>query len=436
MDDPVASPSPQLLAANRRLYDLRARAQAQRVGVSVSHCSTAVASPRPPTNAIPTQEGIPAHLGWGSAALTAVLRRHNRQPTNAAATGERAWTARPPQTPAAQPSANRPADPSALDRSSAWVKLYPDIGLGMLRREMAASGRLWLLLHHLDWQGSGQLRIDIIKQTLTRKSSALRLCGKRQLRNLLRAGEGVFWTRDKRRVWLFSAARAAYALDVARLSGRPVAVPVAGLLTGIGDFRAHLYAAFHSGRARETSRGVRLSPIARETLAGLSGVGRSSQRAYEARANVRVRANFAVGELAQAANRENRAWQKGTAVFELTDYRGQQGKKGRTYLAWQMPNSYSGQHEQRPNGRQKRINRQLKDLVMKGMPGNVEGAGETPEAALKGVERPEKLYYPNGKLAAKAYGRVPQRELYWRRYGAGNGRFAVWQRLGGGGYGG
>ena len=43
----------------------------------------------------------------------------------------------------------------------------------------------------------------------------------------------------------------------------------------------------------------------------------------------------------------------------MKDFRGYQGKKGKTYLAWQLPNSYGGGHQQRPKGRQKRINRRL-----------------------------------------------------------------------------
>ncbi len=81
--------------------------------------------------------------------------------------------------------------------------------------------------------------------------------------------------------------------------------------------------------------------------------------------------SVAMGEFGSHWSAKERRWQ-GQAVFELTDYRGQQGRKGETYLAWQLPNSYLGQHQHRPKGRQKRINRELKDLVMQGMPGNVE----------------------------------------------------------------
>src|SRR5690606_13344999 len=155
------------------------------------------------------------------------------------------------------------------------------IGLGMLRREMTAPGRLWLLLRYLDGEGRGALRIDIIKEKLTAKESPLRLCGKRQLRNLLQDGAEVFWVRDEETIWLRSAAKVAHALGVERLTGRPVALPVEALLNGIGNFRAHLYTAFHSGRTKETPRGSEAMPISRTTLAELSGVGESSQRAYE-----------------------------------------------------------------------------------------------------------------------------------------------------------
>ena len=162
-------------------------------------------------------------------------------------------------------------------------------------------------------------------------------------------------------------------------------------------------------------------PISRETLAGLSGVGASSQRTYEARAGVEAQANYAVGETATKENKEHRAWQQGQALFELKDHHGRQGKKGQRYLAWQLPNSYTGAHAQQAKGRQKRINRKLKDLVMKGMPGNVEQTSETP--------KPQKRYYPNGKLAAKAPGRAAEQERYWRRQCSRHSRYVLWHQL-------
>jgi hypothetical protein len=443
MDDRTVSASPELLAANRRLHELRARAQVMHQAHAAAVIASGPTRPQPEASGIPAVSGLatvvprspepepvsrdsgtavlppqppdatteapslaaiiaalPPHLGWGSAPATAVLRtRNNGQGSIANGQGSIA------------------NDQSPISNPPSTIRLYPDIGLGMLRTEQTAPGRLWLLLHHLDPTGRGVLRVDIIRKQLTRKTSSHYLCGKRQLRNLLRAGEGVFWTRDKGHVWLRSAARVAYGLGVGRLSGRPVALPLSALLSGIGEFRAHLYAAFHSGRVKGGGAGM---PIARDTLADLSGVGESSQRAYEARLRLRPQPNYAIGEALTEQNKEERAWGQGQAIFELKDYHGEQGKQGRSYLAWQLPNSYSGRHQQRPKGRQRRINRQLKDLVMKGMPGNEEAAEET--------RQPEKRYYPNGRLASQSRGPHIAEERYWRREGE-NGRSAIWHPL-------
>ncbi|MBK8935539.1 MAG: hypothetical protein IPM76_25105 [Chloroflexi bacterium] len=77
-------------------------------------------------------------------------------------------------------------------------------------------------------------------------------------------------------------------------------------------------------------------------------MGRTSQRAYEAQVASEPLANYAIGEAANELKEEERAWQQGPALFTLKDYDGQQGKQGKTYLAWQLPNSYTGQHPQCP----------------------------------------------------------------------------------------
>ncbi|MCB8980763.1 MAG: hypothetical protein H6657_25410 [Ardenticatenaceae bacterium] len=437
MDPSTSTLSPQLAAANERLLARRAQLQAARQSGSATIVASgpnnldrddttlpwlpAVVQPATPTAILAT---LPAHLGWGSAALMAVLRRGEQLAADdSPAAALASWKARAGQTAVAQVIVTAEAPVAAEPPPVDWVKLYPDIGLAMLRQELAAPGRLWLMLRYLDTTGRGFLRIDNLQAQLTTKTSSLRLCGRRQLRNLLKAGQDVFWTRDKTGVWLRSAAKVAAALQVEQLTGRPVALPVSALLDGMGTFRAHLYAAFHSGRLKESPDGHRAMPIARDTMTHLSGVGRSSQRMYEDMVGIAVQANFAVGEVTTKEKREKRAWQQGRALFELKDYLGQQGKKGKTYLAWQLPNSYRGQHRHRPRGRQKRINRELKDLVMQGMPGNSETTRKSRQV--------EKLYFPNGKLAIKVYGRYPERELYWQRHKTGNGHFSVWQQLGG-----
>jgi hypothetical protein len=93
------------------------------------------------------------------------------------------------------------------------------------------------------------------------------------------------------------------------------------------------------------------------------------------------------------------AWQHGRACFQLTDYQGQQGKPGATYVAWQLPNSYSGPHTQQARGGQKRFNRELADLWSQGTTGNDHSMA--------------KRYYGDGQLAAKAFNRGKV-GIYWQ----------------------
>jgi hypothetical protein len=176
-------------------------------------------------------------------------------------------------------------------------------------------------------------------------------------------------------------------------------------------------------------------PISRAALTELSGVGASSQRAYETRAGVEVQTNCAVGEAVTKEATENRAWRHGRALFELKDHRGRQGRAGQSYLAWQLPNSYIGAHARQPKGQQKLINRKLRDLVIKGTPGNGErtvnprAVDAAVAATAPAASKLAKRYYPNGKLAARAAGRDVERQRYWREPYSRTGRQAIWQQV-------
>ena len=423
----VSEPSPCLRAANQRLLELRAQAQARRLAASspdqtsraVAGCLPWVEPETPPVSEQLRQlpAVLPDHLGWGSEALSRVLRQ--------VAARQLAPPAPAPETPSLDSEPQPLQQPQQQQQTVALptdIKLYPDIGLAMLRQEQTAAGRLWLLLRGLDKEGRGCFRIVNARRLLSKKSTKTYLCGWRQLRNLLKEGDGLYWQRDKTRIWLRSAAKVAYGLGVARLSGRPVALSLEALVNGIGRFRAELYAAFHSGRVKVTPSGtVAALPIARETLSSLSGVGETTQRRYETAVNLNVEANYAIGNKVNKEELEEKGWAQGQALFVLEDFNGQQGPKGRQYVAWQLPNSYTGSHQQCPQGRQRRINRQLKDLVMKGMPGNESEAAEAARAT--------KLYYPNGKLAAQAFNRRKVASCYWQQGGDGNGRYALWHHL-------
>jgi hypothetical protein len=62
---------------------------------------------------------------------------------------------------------------------------------------------------------------------------------------------------------------------------------------------------------------------------------------------------------------------------------------------------------------------------MKGMPGN----GDQTTATVPTNNTPDKLYYPTGKLAARAFNRHQTNSCYWRERITRNGRYAIWQHL-------
>ena len=112
--------------------------------------------------------------------------------------------------------------------------------------------------------------------------------------------------------------------------------------------------------------------------------------------------NIAIGERHTAENAQERAWRHGRAAFHFIDTEGRQGRAGREYVAWHLPNSYRADYQRRSRGSRKRLNRKLADLVKKGIPGNDERAVE-------------KLFFPNGALAARRYNRSPEQDAYWHQ---------------------
>ena len=287
----------------------------------------------------------------------------------------------------------RPASATAC--ATQIVVVHPTILLSMLKQHQEAPGRVWLLLRAIDADGRGWLDVDDARRHLTEKGAPLRVCGWRRLRQLLAQGEGVFWHRDARnRLWLYGAHRIAYKLDSGRLQGFPVEFLLSALLGGIRTVRAAFYASFHGGRDSK--------PISRETLESLSGVPGRTQLEYDRVARVERQRNIAIGERHSVENAQERAWRHGRAAFHFIDTQGRQGRAGREYVAWHLPNSYRADYQRRSRGSRKRLNRKLADLVKKGIPGNDDRAVE-------------KLFFPNGALAARRYNRSPEQDAYWHQ---------------------
>lgn len=296
---------------------------------------------------------LPTHLGWGSAALSRCLP----QPTPPAVSLVL------PAIPTAEPEA---VAPQAVAPEATTLPIDHGIAQAMLRGRQAAAGRLWLLLRHSDHDGRGWVARSEAQQRFAGPDAPQRLCERRQLDNLLRQGEGVFWQLRDGRIWLRSLARVAQTLGVARLSGRTVLLPAALLAGSLRQARAALYAAFHAGRPQAGA------PIARATLRDLSGVSPRAQRQYDRVVGVQRSANFAAAGLATAGTTAEFAYRCGGAAFVLTDWQGQRGAPGRRYLVRQLPNSYTAPFASRPNtSRRRAVNRRLRQgLAQHGAQGN------------------------------------------------------------------
>lgn len=389
----TAAPSSALQAANERLLRLRA-----------AHRSAA-----------PAQQGcavLPAATTWSP--LTAAQRqleaRRVREGTRAPSTSTVAGAAWPPVTPQIGQT-NPSSEPSQTTVLVEHIKVYPGMAVGMLRQGLEAPGRVYWLLRALDREGRGWLPIDEVRRKLCDKSSSWQICGWRRLRQLLAQGQGVLWQRDGAdRIWLYGAARAAESVGIFKLAGRPVLIPISALLGGIQCVRAHFYASFHGGRPIESN------PISRATLSAYTGVPERTQRLYDRITGTERRRNIAVGPYATNQNRHEQAWQRGRSCFEFYDHRGLQGAPGRTYVAWNLPNSYRSSHRHGAKGRQKKINRQLSDLVNKRARGN-------------GHAVVDRVFWSSGAEAVKAAASGTACDAYWPRLMRVGVRASLWGTL-------
>ena len=346
---------------------------------------------------------LPSHLGWGSEAASKTIRTalHRRvlaatevkadQPISLPMSDESHWAGQPLGVHESTSAGTQ----LRLSVDGDTIKHYPAIGIGALKEEQATLYRVWLACRYLDGAGSGWVSLIQMRAEFASHRSKLRLCGWRRLRQILGKGNGRFWDWDKARgrVWLFGAARVAAHLGVSRLAGQPVALPMTAITEGIGDFKAHLYAAWHSGRHTD-------NPISRSQQHLITSVPERTQRHYGKVARIGRQTNMAIGGKYTSEEVKKQAWQRGRAVFQFTDHQGQQGRKGASYVAWHLPNSYIGPHSGTAKGRQRKINRELKDLVDKEAQGN-------------GGKRLRKCYYANGGEAGQAYNRQSACDLYW-----------------------
>ncbi|MBK8989827.1 MAG: hypothetical protein IPM39_27830 [Chloroflexi bacterium] len=399
-----APPGDALAAANARLLALRAAVQASRAPLPPADSeTTAVAEPdaAPLRHLADLVAVLPPHLGWGSTAVTAHLRQLS------VANDQGATGSEEEKSPTAAPVPVSRETQSEIRNPKSKIPLPPALGLALLQQRRVAEGRLWLLLRAYDRDGRGWWARTEVTAVFTDESSPTCFCTPRYLRQLLARGEGLFWWQDAvGKVWLRGQAKVAAGLGLRRLSGRMVELPTPILLQPIGDLRAHLYAAFHSGRGEDAG------PISRESLRDLSGASPRAQQGYEKRAGVRVQSCLAVGgavggAAASGAALQEYAWQHGRATFTFHDRRGRHGRMGQEHLARQLPNRYAGPHS--TGRRSHRLNRRLAGLCQQGDAGNGPGGGREDDRRAD-----RRRYYTDGAAAAQGWLRGGgQAWVYW-----------------------
>jgi hypothetical protein len=273
------------------------------------------------------------------------------------------------------------------------ISVPTDILTGLLRSEMAGIGRIWLLGRHLDKNGSGWVSIETLRQSLTVKSSPLRVCGWRRLRQLLQVGKGILWERDDLgRLWLFGLAHVATNLDLARFAGKAVSLPIDAIIGSIATVKATFLAAFHAGR--------KVMPISRAALRQATGIPERTQQEYDKRANTDVDVNLSLSGSFSVETQKEHAFKHGGASFTFVDKQGKHGAAGARYHARQLPNNYQNQLETVNFGRKRKLNHQLRhqtDLV------NIVARGNGQEQLA--VKEMQRRYFDDGKRAAKSAGR-------------------------------
>lgn len=154
------------------------------------------------------------------------------------------------------------------------LKTYPDLFDAASRAGCTRAYRLWLVLRFIDLDGSG--RVAVADLQLLANAENMRGLSPSSISRLLRMGEGTFWTvyhdGEERYVKLRGLANVCVALDVDKLRADPVYIGLR-YARSLKAFRAAcLYARFAGGEPS--------NPISRKTIADLTGVSSSTQRAY------------------------------------------------------------------------------------------------------------------------------------------------------------
>ncbi|MAU12878.1 MAG: hypothetical protein CL607_23865, partial [Anaerolineaceae bacterium] len=220
--------------------------------------------------------------------------------------------------------------------------------------QVASVFRLWVIARDLTRQanGSGQITLSVLKQALA--GFGVRY-GRSHFNTLLRNGEGLFWNRDRERLYLHGYQRlSAQLTDLALLQNpdlvaenRPGGYEVYLCPTGSAEqWHAMCYAGWLASRHDPT--------VSRETLSRLFSRSADTLRKWERdhlQPYLQIRHNYA--QCADTAH-----WPYPNLPAHTGSYAAQTREGVQLRLIWQLPNSYRTRrlrlHRHRGQGRKAR----------------------------------------------------------------------------------
>lgn len=231
-------------------------------------------------------------------------------------------------------------------RDGALAKVHVEVALACLRQRRSRQYRVWVLARLADREGSGRLAVADLREALERWR--IRGTSPGTLRRLLKAGDGLFWTRYvKGEPWLALSGIAAVcsALGVAKLRAAPVLVPIARCAT-LAEFRG---AIVESRQAGSDADGTWSAPISRRVMADVTGYCERTLRNWQAApgSSLERRSN---GVLTSFEWRPDMKLPPGHVVDRVA---------GNLVVLRRLPNSYRSGLQRAPRGMIRRVNKLL-----------------------------------------------------------------------------
>jgi len=223
-------------------------------------------------------------------------------------------------------------------------------------------------MRHLDTDGRGK----VLKSNLRTFVKHHHLMSQEILRRRLIQGEGEFWTTkrvgSKTVISYRSLRRVSEMLEMAP---RRAVELVLAAFSGLAKMRAHFYASLFAGGS---------NPIARETIAKVWGIPKTTQRRYEQLAGVKVYRNLARREVDPCDG-----WAVGNGTFMYE-------RDGRWYLCRDLPNSYESDLRVMEPGMIRRVGKALR-AFQEGKATANRVFFTTPEQAVRSKRRAEEVYF-------------------------------------------